>query len=77
MRLFICIQIAIFALFEFGNTPIQKNNSSNFCEVPQNKKTKSIVSQKLRIVQEKSFMQKMSIRSIPIDPTNLTSFEES
>ena len=35
------------------------------------------ISQKLRIAQQKSLMRKMSVRSIPIYPTNLVNFEES
>ena len=40
------------------------------------KNTKSIISQKLRIAQEKSFMQKMSARLIAIYSVNLVTFEE-
>ena len=36
--------------------------------------TKSIKSQKLRIAQKRSFMQKMNARLIPIYPVNLASF---
>ena len=41
------------------------------------KKTKSIISQKLKIAQKKSFMQKMSVTSILIYPANLSTFEGS
>ena len=39
--------------------------------------TKSIISQKLRIVLKKSCMQKVSVRSFPIIPANLTTYEEN
>ena len=37
---------------------------------------KVTISQKLRITQKKLFMRKMSVRSIPIYPANLATFEE-
>ena len=39
--------------------------------------TKSIISRKLSIAQKKSFMKKMSVRSISIYPDNLATFQES
>ena len=41
------------------------------------RKKKPIISQKLRITQKKSFMQKFSTRSIPIYSANFATFEES
>ena len=38
---------------------------------------KVTISQKIRIAQKKSFMEKMSARSIPITPANLATCEES
>ena len=43
--------------------------------LPSPAKKKSIISQKLRIAQKKSFMQILSVRLIPIYPANLTVFE--
>ena len=63
---------------EVGLTPIKENKKIVQISVKFRKKnTKSIISQKLKIAQKKSFMQKMSARSIPIYSENLTTFEES
>ena len=44
---------------------------------PEGKNTKSVISQKLRIAQKKSFMPKMSVWSIQIFPANLATFKEN
>ena len=38
--------------------------------------TKSIISEKLRIAQKKTFMQKIIDKSISISPVNLVTFEQ-
>ena len=48
-----------------------------FLPSPEEKNTNSIISQKLRTARKKSFMQEVSVRSIPIDPGNLVTSEES
>ena len=59
-----------------GEGPAQKN-VFNFLPSPAKKKYKTIISEKLKIAKKKSFMQKVSARSIPIYAANLATFEES
>ena len=63
-----------------GKAPRQKKNIYffKFLLSPEEKNTKSILSQKIRIAQKKSFEEKkMSVTSIPIFPANLATFEEN
>ena len=54
-----------------------RNGSRESLSRTESTNRNSIIPQKIRVAQKKSFRQKISARTIPIYPRNLATFEES